>query len=353
MVVVGGGVIGCAIALELARRGVTVTLLERLTIASGASFGAGGMLAPQVEAEGPGPLLDLGMSSRDLFPSFCATLDDGCGLHMDGILRVASTEGSAAALRARAEWQGRAGLTVRICDAQECAAQAPGVADAVLGLWVPDGQVDAYRFTLALAQAAAQSGVDIREGTPALRVLDGRVETAEGRLEAQTVVVAAGAWSGRLVEIPVVPLKGQRLLLRHTRANLPQVLWTDHCYLVPKAGGRVLVGATEEPQAGFDRRVTAAAMARLAGAAIASLPAFADAEWEEGWAGLRPTTPDHLPVLGWLPGSARTMLATGHHRNGILLAPLTAQRIAQAIVDGASLPQACAPERFTVRNEVG
>lgn len=352
MVVVGGGVIGCAIALELARRGTTVTLLERQRIASGASFGAGGMLAPQVEAEGPGPLLELGLSSRDLFPSFCATLDDSCGLRMDGILRVASTETSAEAIRARAEWQRRAGLTVRLCDARECAALAPGLPNALLGLWVPDGQVDAYRFTLAIAQAAARAGVEIREGTPALRVFDGRVETVEGWLEAQTVVVAAGAWSGRLAEIPVVPLKGQRLVLRHTRANLPQILWTDYCYLVPKSGGRVLVGATEEPHAGFDQRVTVAAMARLTGAAIASFPAFAEAEWDEGWAGLRPTTPDHLPLLGWLPGSERTMLATGHHRNGILLAPLTAQRIAAAIVNGAALPEACVPERFIVSKPI-
>lgn len=343
---VGGGVVGCAVALEAARRGASVVLLERDRIAAGASYGAGGMLAPQVEADRPGPPLQLGLRARGMFPGWCAALEGAAGLDMGGILRVAATLAGAEPLRERARWQNALGLEARLCDPVECAALVPGAAPAVLGLWVPDGRVDAHRFTLAVAQAALCAGAEIREGVPVSRVLDGAVETAGVRWEAGAVVVAAGAWSGLVCGVPVVPVKGQRLMLRHTGTPLPLTLWSDRCYLVPKAGGRVLVGATEEPEAGFDRRPTVAGVAGLAAAAAATLPALAGAELEEAWAGFRPAAPDRLPLLGRLPGHERTWLATGHHRNGILLAPLTGLLMAEAILEGAALPAACDPGRL-------
>ncbi len=346
MLVVGGGVVGCAVALEAAGRGATVVLLERERLAAGASYGAGGMLAPQVEADRPGPLLELGLRARAMFPGWCAALEGAAGLDMGGILRVVATEAGADALRERARWQRAMGLVARLCDPAECAELAPGGASAVLGLWVPDGRVDAHGFTLAVAQAALRAGAQIRLGVPVSRVLDGAVEAAGTRWEAGAVVVAAGAWSGLLCGVPVAPVKGQRLMLRHTGAPLPLTLWSDRCYLVPKAGGRVLVGATEEPEAGFDRRATVAGVAALAAAAAATLPALAAAELEEAWAGFRPAAPDRLPLLGRLPGHERTWLATGHHRNGILLAPLTGLLLAEAILEGAALPAACDPGRL-------
>jgi len=345
--VVGGGVIGCALAYALSRRGTPVLLLERDHLAAGASYGAGGMLAPQVEADRPGTLLEMGLRSRGLFPDWCSGLGGAVGLDVSGILRVVSAEHGAAELRARAAWQVAAGLQARLCSPAECAELCPGLAAPVLGLWVPDGQIDALRLTLALAEAAARQGTEIREGVTVTGLRDGAVDTTAGPMTADTVVLAAGAWSGLVAPIPVAPIKGQRLMLRHTGRPLPLTLWSDGCYLVPKPGGRILVGGTEEPGAGFDRRVTAAAVATLAAAAAATLPALAAAEVQECWAGLRPGTPDHLPLLGRLPGAQRTWLATGHYRNGILLAPLTAQLMAAAILDGASLPAACAPDRFT------
>ena len=349
--VVGGGVIGCALAYELASRGSRVLVLERERLCAGASAGAGGMLAPQVEARAPGPLLELGLRSRAMFPEWCAGLE--VGMQFSGILRVTCDEAGAAGLRTRARWQGEQGLEARLCDAGECARLCPGLAPALLGLWVPDGQVDAPRLTLALGQAAVRAGAQVREGVVVTAIHDGAVDTPEGRVAAEAVVVATGAWSGLLAGMAVRPVKGQRLMLRHPGWAPPLVVWSDGCYLVPKAGGRVLVGATEEAQAGFDRTVTAGAVAALATAAAQAAPPLAAAELAGAWAGLRPGTPDHLPLLGRLPGASRTWLATGHHRNGILLAPLTARLLGEAILRGAPLPAACAPDRFVVGDQGG
>jgi glycine oxidase len=345
--VVGGGVIGCALASELARRGASVVQFERERVAAGASYGAGGMLAPQVEAHGPGPLLEMGLAARALFPEWAQRLEDPVDLHLDGILRVSFTEAGAQELRARAAWQRGMGLEARLLDAAEAAALAPGLgAPPLAALWVPDGRVDAARLTAALAGEALRHGAQLREGVPALRVEPGRVQTPEGPVVAGAVVVATGAWSGPLVGAPGHPVKGQRLLLRLPGHPLRQTTWGDGCYLVPKAGGRVLVGATEEPAAGFDRRVTAAAVAHLLQRAVALVPALAAAELVEPWAGLRPASPDGLPLIGPWPGMESVWLATGHARNGILLAPLTATLVADALLEGAALPPACLPERF-------
>jgi glycine oxidase len=350
VIVVGGGVIGCGIAYELRKRGLQVTVLERLRVGAGASAGAAGMLAPQVEAAGPGALLEMGLRSRALFSDWQAELPVSFDLDLSGILRVAHTERSAAELRRRAEWQRALGLSARLCDPAEVADLCPGLAPAVCGLWVPDGQLDARRLTLALAQGAAQRGATIREGVVVTSVRTGGVDTTEGRLSADHVVVAAGAWSGLLTGLPVRPVKGQRLLVRHAGRPLGMTAFGDHCYLVPKAGGHVLVGGTEEPGAGFDTRVTLDAVGRLSRAAGGLWPALGGAELVEAWAGLRPATPDRLPVLGRLPGFERVWVASGHYRNGILLSALTARLMAEAIVSGAALPAACAPERLHPRS---
>jgi glycine oxidase len=349
VIVVGGGVIGCAVAYELRKRGASVTLLERQRIAAGASYGAAGMLAPQVEASGPGAFLELGLRSRDLFADWQAELPTSFDLDLSGILRVAHTEKGAAELRRRAEWQRGLGLGARILDPAEVADLCPGLAEAVCGLWVPDGQVSAHRLTLALAQAAAQRGAELREGVVVTAVRTGGVDTTDGRMSAGQVVVAAGAWSGLLTGMPVRPVKGQRLLLRQPGRVLGMTTFGDQCYLVPKAGGMVLAGATEEPSAGFDARVTAEAVGKVARAACALLPPLADAELVEAWAGLRPSTPDRLPVLGRLPGFEGVWMATGHFRNGILLSALTGRVMAEAILHGAALPASCAPDRFRAK----
>lgn len=346
VVVVGGGAVGCAIAHALARRHVPVVLLERGRIGGGASYGAGGMLAPQVEARGPGPLLDLGLESRALFAPLQEALPFGFDLDFSGILRVAADTAGAEQLRERVRWQQAAGLEARMLDPSEMRSLCPAAADALAGMWVPDGQVSPLRLTLALAAGATRSGADLREGVTVRGVGTGGVDTTAGRISCQTVVVAGGAWSGALTGLPVGPLKGQRLLVREIRRSLGCILWGDGAYLVPKPGGGILIGATEEPDAGFDPRVTLGATQRLSAAAIALMPTLAASELVETWAGFRPTTPDHLPVLGPIPHLAGVWVASGHHRNGILLAPLTGELIARALTSGADLPASCAPGRF-------
>lgn len=353
IIVVGGGVIGCALAFELRKRGAGVMLLERDRIASGASYGAGGMLAPQVEAAGPGAILELGLRSRDLFAGWQAELPSPFDLDLSGILRVAHTEKGAQELRRRAEWQRGLGLGARLCDPGEVADLCPGLSETLCGLWVPDGQVSAQRLTLSLAQGAVQRGAVLREGVIVTAVRTGGVDTTEGRLSAGQVVVAAGAWSGLLTGMPVRPIKGQRLLLRQPGRLMGLTVFGDQCYLIPKAGGRVLAGATEEPGAGFDTRVTTEAVGKLARAACALLPPLGAAELVESWAGLRPGTPDRLPLLGRLPGFDGVWLATGHHRNGILLSALTGRLMAEAILHGAALPATCAPDRFRAKQASG
>lgn len=353
ILIVGGGVIGCAIAFEARKRGASVLLLERGRLGGAASRVAGGMLAPQVEAGGPGAALELGLRSRDLFPEWQAELGRSFDLDLSGILRVAHTERAASELRRRAEWQRGLGLSARLCDPAEVQDLCPGCAEPLLGLWVPDGQVHAERLTLALAQGAAQRGAELREGVVVTCVRTGGVDTTEGRISASHVVVAAGAWSGLLAPTPVRPVKGQRILLRQPGRLLGLTVFGDQCYLVPKAGGDVLVGATEEPAAGFDVRVTAEGVGRLARAAAALLPPLGGAELIETAAGLRPGTPDHLPILGRLPGSDRVWLATGHQRNGILLSALTGRLMAEAVLYDAALPAACAPDRFHARQASG
>ncbi len=346
MVVVGGGVIGCAIAYSLARRRVRVILCERGRIGGAASYGAGGMLAPQVEAHGPGPLLDLGLQARALFGELQQALPFPFDLDFSGILRVAADPDGAERLRARAAWQQAAGLTARLLDAVEVREMCPAAAEVTAGLWVPDGQVSSLRLTLALAAGATRHGAELREGVTVRGSVAGALETSAGPVRCGTVIMAAGAWTGGLTGLPVGPLKGQRLLLREAGAPMGCILWGDGAYLVPKPGGGVLVGATEEPEAGFDPRVTVGAVARLSQAAIRLVPGLAGAELVETWAGFRPAAPDRLPVLGPLPNRPDVWVASGHYRNGILLSALTGELIAGTLVDGRPLPATVASDRF-------
>lgn len=358
IVIVGGGIIGCAIAYECSRRGAGVTLLERDFVGCGATGVAAGMLAPQAEAEHPGPLVDLGVASRGMFERLVADLREDTGVQVDldlgGILRVTADEAGAAELRGRAEWQRALGLAVRRCDVAEVRELAPGLTGAPAeALWVPDGRVDAFALARALALAARARGATIREGVGVLSLRPGAVTTTEGTVSGSAIVLAAGAWTGALAGAPVVPVKGQRLLLRVSGpppCRLP--LFGDSCYLVPKVGGHWLVGATMEPAAGFDRRVTLGALGDLARAAGTLCPDLVAAEPVEFRAGLRPCTPDGLPLLGPVPGLPGVWIAAGHCRNGILLAPLTAQRMADAILNGSPLPPACAADRFATDSVV-
>jgi glycine oxidase len=345
--IVGAGVIGCALAAELARRGASVAVFEAERVGAGASYASAGIVGAQTDAEMQDAAVRLGLESRELLRLWDERLGHAFDLDLSGVVRLAYDEGEAEALRRRAAWQRAQGWEARLLEPAEVREVAPGLArEPVAALWTPDGQLSPPRLTAALAHDAVAHGAVLREGVPALAVRPGEVETREGRVCAGHVVVAAGAWSAQLLPVPVTPDKGQRVLLRLPGHPVRHTTFGGDCYVVPRPGGYVLVGATHEPEAGFDRRTTAGALAWLLRAGAELYPALAAAEVVEPCAGLRPATPDGLPLLGPLPDAPAIWLCTGHHTRGVMWAPATAVRMANALLEGKALPAAFAPARF-------
>jgi len=351
--IVGAGVIGLSIAWRLAAAGLSVALFERDVAGAGATGAATGMLAAATELEPGGEdLLALALESQRLWPQFRGELEAEAGLDLDyrdeGTLTVALGRDEVARLRFRHELQTRAGLSVRWLDGAAARALEPALRPAVTAgvFCADDHQVDPRRLVPALRRAVAARGAKLIEGVAvySLDIAGGKVTgvvTPEGVCRAATVILANGAWAGtrelvgEALALPVRPLKGQALALRaNARTGLPtHVVWTEQVHLAPKAGGRLVVGATVE-ECGFDRSVTAGAIFALLEGARRALPSIEDMEIEAIWTGFRPTSDDDAPILGTC-GIAGLVLATGHHRNGILLAPGTAQAIHDLVTTGA------------------
>ncbi|HUE77071.1 MAG TPA: glycine oxidase ThiO [Longimicrobiales bacterium] len=361
--VIGGGVIGLAVAWRLGRRDAQVTLLERHAPGAGASTVAAGMLSPLKEAGEPGPFLDLALRSLAGYPEFIraieACADMEVGYRQGGRLDLAFTDEAAAALREQASLQRDAGHEGRLLEPAEVRRLEPAVAaDIRLGLATElDHQVDTERLIRALWIAAAREGVDVRTGAGAAGVVvdeAGRGRVSGVRLDSgevvssDAVVVATGAWAARMElprPLPIRPVRGQIVVLRAVPPALGRVVWGPGCYLVPRTDGRLLVGATME-ETGFVIASTAGATARLLDAALRIAPSLENAAVEGFQVGLRPATPDGLPIIGADPDTAGLFFATGHFRNGILLAPETAEVIAAAVLDDAAGDVAFAPGRF-------
>lgn len=352
VIVVGGGVIGCAVALELARSGLEVMVLEREHVGSGASYGAAGMLAPQIEFSSEGPGLELALTSLALFQDWDEIVRAKTGLSLDldlsGVIRVAESDPSQRELERMAGDQITCGYEARLLDGKDLREWAPSLhSRAERGLWVPGGQVDAARLTRLLAQTASSFGARIWSGMPVTEVHDGAVTTPAGRFEASHIVVATGAWLPFLLNLPLRPVKGQRLLVELAAAPVTRVpLVGEGVYVVPKAGGRYILGATEEPDAGYDRRPTLAGLTEVGLEAQLLFPVLAKSQVIEQWAGLRPAMPDGLPVISRDPRWASVLAVGGHYRHGILLAPVTAQMVAATLIQGMALPLAFAADRF-------
>ncbi len=360
VIVVGAGVIGCAVAHELARAGARPLLLERDAVAAHASGAAAGMLAPFTEGAGGGPLLAIGAEALDAYPQWVASVAELSGidpqLRRCGVLRVARA-GEVESLRAAAARLVPHGASW--LEPDELRKRVPGVAEAAAGaLWSPrESSVDAPGLTRALCAAALRRGASLREGVAVRGLLrDGErvtgVRTRDEDLYASAVVLCAGPWVRELDEHlggawPVEPVKGQMLALDAPVGGPASILWDPDVYLVPRPDGTLRVGATVE-RAGFDARPTADGVARLLGAARALLPDTGSCRFLRTWAGLRPATPDHLPLVGAVPGARDLWIAAGHHRNGILLAPWTAAAVAAGLLESRTLPGAAAlaPERF-------
>lgn len=344
---VGGGVIGLSCAWRAARRGARVVVLDRAEPPAGATRVAAGMLAPVGElAFGEPRLLEMTLASARLYPEFVAELEAASGLAtgyaQQGALHVALDRDEAAELRRVHGLQRSLGLEAEWLAPRRCRALEPGLTPSFNGgVHAPgEASVDPRALTAALLAALAEAGVEVRSGTEVVAGLfEGErlsgVRTATGdELHAAAVVLSAGAWSGRAEWLPeharppVRPVKGQVLELRGRDGSAPceRIIASERVYLVPRPDGRLIVGATSEEQ-GFDTAVTAGGVHELLREAYRLLPDVAEMELLDALAGLRPGTPDNLPLVG--PGAIDgLLLATGHYRNGILLAPLTADALA-------------------------
>jgi glycine oxidase len=355
-VVIGGGLIGLACAWRTAERGLSVAVLERGEPGHGASGVAAGMLAPVTEADfGEEPLLRLNLASRELWPGFAAELEERsgltCGYRESGALVVAAERDDVDELRRLHAFQRSLGLDADWLAPRDCRRLEPGLSPRIAGgiLAPHDGHVDPRALVRALRAALEAAGGELVTGCEALAVEDGDVVTPSGRVAAGSVVVAAGAWSSALVPgaPPVRPVKGQILELRArgSSAGPPKrIVRTPRCYLFARADGHTLLGATVEEQ-GFDTAVTAGGVHRLLEAAWEAYPEVGELELVSARAGLRPGTPDNLPLVGEADG---VVWATGHYRNGVLLGPITADGVA-SLLAGVEPPAelaACSPRRF-------
>lgn len=365
VVVIGGGIIGLSIARALAKRGVKVRVLEAGEPGQGASTAAAGMLAPQYEAAGgQAELLQLCLKSSEIYPGFCAELLEESGINPEysgrGALCPAFSESESWKIIAFEAAQRKAGLAVEVLSPEEVLRLEPNFSPECRGaLFLPrDHRVHTRHLFSALLKATQQAGVPIETYTGATSLVIRRnkiegVQTASKLFPCGGVVLAAGAWSGTLENrkylpaLPVRPVKGEIVQLFAPPGKGPtHSLIASRCYVVPRDDGSLLVGATEV-EAGFDTTVTAGAVSDLLLAAAEAIPGVSSFPFHTAWAGLRPTAPDRLPLLGPY-GPEGLIVATGHYRKGILLAPLTGELIAELITSGkTSIPlDPFSPSRF-------
>ena len=372
VVVVGGGVIGLSVAWRVRATGCRVLLLERGALGQGASRVAAGMLAPVAEVEfGPSGLavLGLGLRSARMWPAFAAELEHvsgiAVGLRPSGTLLIARDSDQARELERQLAFRESLGLHALRVRPSEARKLEPALAPSVrLGIFAPeDHSVDPRQVLDALAEACRRTGVLVGENTPVAAV---ELERPEGpaigvRLHggelvgASQVVIAAGAWSGLLAGLPeqlrapVRPVKGQTVRLRDPAGPglLERVLRYEGGYLVPRGDGRYVLGATMEER-GFEPHPTVGGVYELLREVTELVPGVSELEIEELCVGHRPGTPDNAPVIGRSQMEG-LFWATGHHRNGILLAPLTAQLTVAALGNQPAVEpdlQLCDPGRF-------
>ena len=360
-VVAGGGVIGAAIALELAEAGLKVGVFDAQQPGREASWASAGMISPVPESVALAPLLPISMASVQRYPEFIARVEElsgsKVGYRKEGALDVFLDDEKQSEITQILGQHRNAGLQAEALSGQQACELEPALTAEIRAavLRPYEASLDNRLFTEATLEAARRKGVEIHAGNGAKALLtDGRVckglQLASGSVEARWTIIAAGCFSagieGAAAYAPVTPAKGQMVALRCEAVKLRRDLWNGHLYLVPRTDGRIIAGATIEYE-GFDRSVTAAGMKKILTGAISLVPGLEKARVEETWAGLRPDTPDHLPILG--PTDQEGLLiSTGHFRSGILLTPITAQLIREWVtIEKVSVDWAAfSPMRF-------
>ena len=348
IIVIGAGIVGSAIAFELASRGASVRLVDDRAPGMGATQASAGMLAPHSEAREGGPLQALTVRGLDRCDAFIARASAASGMPLPyrrtGTLDVAIEGSRMRHLQQMAEQLHAGGVDATLLDAKATRSEEPHLAAGALGGLLIGGQgfVSATDLTNSLVAAASRLGAlpVLRERVTRIRRAGGGIEvgTEHDVLSAGAVVLAAGSWSGGIdIEgvspAPVKPIRGQMLRLGWEGPPLRRVTWSARCYVVPWDDGTLLVGATVE-DTGFDERTTVDGVRGLMAAVEELLPQAKGAAFLSARAGLRPATPDELPIIGPSTVMPNLTYATGHYRNGVLLAPLTAELVADAMLDG-------------------
>ena len=349
VVIIGGGVTGCAIAYYLSKSGIDVVLLEREEIGSQASGAAAGLLAPLGPLSGPGPFADLLLTSFALFPSLVQELEEMSGLRVDyeqtGALRTVRNPKRVAHLAKRMDAWKPLGLHMECLTGQEACQKEPLLADDICAaIYAPEeAQINAPRLVQAFSQAASKLGTKIYPHTMAIGIQKvGANVTSVNISPDETIacnylILATGAWSAHYeswfsITLPVSPLRGQMIALQQPSQPLQHIIFGDAIYLAPK-GSSIVVGATKE-DVGFDVRVTEEGTSWLYNTAIKLVPILKECTIQASWAGLRPRTPDRHPILGKAPGWDNVILATGHNSVGILLSAITGKTILELVMTG-------------------
>lgn len=327
---------GSAIALELARRGRKVTVLEKVVVGAEASSAAGGILAPRFEAHGDEELRELGVASLDLYPAWVKGLGADVGYRVSGLVVVVHPGETSVEPDREAEW----------VDGEAARGVDPGLNPELQGLWyLPhEAVIDTRRLVPAVKACALRHGVCFREHAEVTEVHPDSVTLTTGDREQGEVIVAAGAWTARVpgfADLPIRPVRGQMVAIK-APGIVRHVVFGVGGYVVPRED-EVVVGSTME-EVGFTRGLTARGLTHVLSVGMRHVPRLADAPFDRAWSAFRPGSPDAKPILGRVNG---VWVASGHFRNGILLAPYTARLIADAVVDGAALPSSCRPDRFT------
>ncbi|MCL4460899.1 MAG: glycine oxidase ThiO [Nitrospirae bacterium] len=363
IVIVGAGIIGCSIAWHLRKGPFRVLLVERSEPGGLATNAAAGILGPLNETSGPGPLLDLMQESLALYPSFVDDVQKASGLSADlvssGILSVATSPEELKSLTARWQWQQSRGKGLSFLHSDEIRKEFPDLSPSVLGAihYPHESHVFAPRLLKGLLGGLSRTSVSFRSGTSIRKIRpegngDLTAETSHGdRIRSRKIVLTPGAYLNEM-EIPspvppVIPANGQILSVRIPDFPLRKVVfYPEKGYFVPKLDGTVVIGATEET-VGFQTRVTPRGIMEFLAPLEHVCPRLLDAPLQLTWSGLRPKTPDGLPLLGPHPLHSNLIFATGHYRNGILLAPVTGQKIA-ALLQGKDLDdlRPFSPDRF-------
>jgi glycine oxidase len=349
-VIVGGGIIGCSIAFQLAKRNLRVLVIEKERMISEASSAAAGMLGAQSEFSSDSPMISLALKSRAMFPQLAEELKEltriDIGLVQKGLIKLAFTESELCELQQQYQFWKTLDSSVRWLQQTELHELEPNVTAEVSGaMYIPnDGQVRADDLSFAFAKAASVSGAEIREYTEVVSFVTENdrvcgVVTKSEFIYADNVIVAAGAWSAKLlketgIELQMYPVKGECLSVITEQPLLQATVFAKNgCYIVPKRGNRLLIGATSMPNT-FNKHVSVQGIYRLLERAQQIMPKLAEAKWEKTWAGIRPQTGDGLPYIGEHPIYKGLWMATGHYRNGIVLSPITGVLLADLITKG-------------------